>query len=378
MDLLRTLLIYMTMIFVSSVQTAPEPTIIPEPTAIVEATATPTQVPTPTPTPVPTPAITPNTAYKTIKVGDNGDAVSELQAKLAEYGYYTGDIDGRFGNQTRRAVEQFQYANGLQIDGIAGKGTLTVLFESDEVRPAPTPSPDPNALATAKPETADTPIPIPGQTATPPAAAEPTAEPTDAPAELKDAEGDRAADKQTDISAGANLPAAPENSVSPEASPDVTDEPSAAPAEFARMEGYTISLAGSDEPLFEKASEADGATDAEPVPLEPCIYGEDVYVPLMRILAAANVLVIPNETMDITEYAFALGEYIYRIEFTENQEGEPSELAAYMGSEAQTLPVRDVRISQGEVYLPMESIESLTGMHFDIDDERKLLTVTMP
>lgn len=152
MDLLRTILVYMSMVFVASVQSAPEPSLLPEvdvptPTPYVEAAATSTPAPTPTPTPVPTIDISPNPDYKTIKVGDNGEDVRAMQQKLAEYGYYTGEIDGRFGNQTRRAVEKFQYQHGLSVDGIAGKRTLTVLYDSDDIRRAPvdaTPSPSPS------------------------------------------------------------------------------------------------------------------------------------------------------------------------------------------------------------------------------------------
>ena len=82
MDLLQTLLIYMSLVFASSVQTAPEPSYIPEitpePTPYVQV-ATPTPVPTPTPTPVPTIDMTPNPAYKTIQMGDNGDLVRQMQ-----------------------------------------------------------------------------------------------------------------------------------------------------------------------------------------------------------------------------------------------------------------------------------------------------------
>ena len=149
MDLLQTILVYMAMVYASSVQSAPVPEVIPSldlptPTPIVEQVNTPTPAPTPSPTPVPTIDITPNPEYGTIRVGDNGDEVRAMQEKLAELGYYTGDVDGRFGNQTRRAVQQFQYQHGLSVDGIAGRRTLTVLYESDEVRPAPvaeTPAP---------------------------------------------------------------------------------------------------------------------------------------------------------------------------------------------------------------------------------------------
>ena len=47
---------------------------------------------------------------------------------------------------TRRAVEQFQYQHGLSADGMAGRVTLTVLYESGQVRMSPTaatPAPSP-------------------------------------------------------------------------------------------------------------------------------------------------------------------------------------------------------------------------------------------
>ena len=176
MDLLKTLLLYMTMIFVSGVQNAPEatptPRYTPEPTAVVTA------VPTATPTPVPTVQVSPNPEYKTVRFGDNGDDVRKLQAKLAEYGYYAGDTDGRFGYQTRTAVIEFQQAHGLSADGIAGRMTLSVLYDSNEVRPAGSTyvspelpeTPEPAVLAPAlTPAPADTPAPseTPGPTDAP-------------------------------------------------------------------------------------------------------------------------------------------------------------------------------------------------------------------
>jgi len=133
MDLLQTLLVYMSLVFATSVQTAPEPSVIPDPgdftgNAAITATAT------PAPTPVPTIDITPNPSYKTLKMGDKGSDVRQLQEKLLEYGYYAGEIDGAYGNQTRKAVEHFQYMHGLSADGIAGRHTLTVLYESNEIR----------------------------------------------------------------------------------------------------------------------------------------------------------------------------------------------------------------------------------------------------
>ena len=128
MDLLKTLLVYMTMVYASSVQSMPDAeaymATVVTPTPAVTATAE----PTPRPTAVPTVEVSVNPDYHTIQTGDKGDEVLRLQQALAEYGYYEGDLDGRFGQQTRRAVERFQYSHGLTADGIAGRNTLSVLM----------------------------------------------------------------------------------------------------------------------------------------------------------------------------------------------------------------------------------------------------------
>lgn len=70
---------------------------------------------------MPTIDITPNPEYGTLQVGDRGDEVRRLQEELARYGYYEGDIDGVYGNQTPpRRGAQFQYQHGLSADGMAG------------------------------------------------------------------------------------------------------------------------------------------------------------------------------------------------------------------------------------------------------------------
>ena len=69
----------------------------------------------------------PAAAGATLREGDQGEAVYILQARLFELGYYTGRIDGRFSEETTMAVTQFQMANGLTADGIAGKGTQSKL-----------------------------------------------------------------------------------------------------------------------------------------------------------------------------------------------------------------------------------------------------------
>ncbi len=61
-----------------------------------------------------------------LRQGSRGEAVSELQRKLAALGY---DIqaDGIFGPLTEAAVLAFQASHGLDADGIAGPGTSAAL-----------------------------------------------------------------------------------------------------------------------------------------------------------------------------------------------------------------------------------------------------------
>lgn len=50
-----------------------------------------------------------------------------VQTKLKRWGYYTGTVDGIYGNLTRKAVRYFQSRNGLVVDGIVGKKTAAAL-----------------------------------------------------------------------------------------------------------------------------------------------------------------------------------------------------------------------------------------------------------
>jgi len=51
----------------------------------------------------------------------------QIQTALKNAGYYVGDIDGKLGKKTRRAVRDFQKANNLSVDGKVGKKTWAVL-----------------------------------------------------------------------------------------------------------------------------------------------------------------------------------------------------------------------------------------------------------
>ena len=64
----------------------------------------------------------------TLHEGDSGEDVYNLQARLFELGYYNGRIDGRYSSETTAAVKAFQKVNGLSADGIAGSGTLSILY----------------------------------------------------------------------------------------------------------------------------------------------------------------------------------------------------------------------------------------------------------
>ena len=61
------------------------------------------------------------------KYGSRGDEVTQIQTKLKRWGYYNGNIDGIYGNQTQEAVRYFQRKNGLTVDGIAGPATLKAM-----------------------------------------------------------------------------------------------------------------------------------------------------------------------------------------------------------------------------------------------------------
>jgi len=64
---------------------------------------------------------------RVLKKGSKGSDVSEVQELLRDLGYYSGRIDGDFGEITQRAVIRFQKDQGLLPDGIVGKKTYKAL-----------------------------------------------------------------------------------------------------------------------------------------------------------------------------------------------------------------------------------------------------------
>lgn len=83
-------------------------------------------------TPVPFKAnvtASPNGEYVTLRLGNIGALVVALQQKLKDLGYYTGEIDGMYGEGTENAVKDFQRDKGLSQDGEASPAVLLTLFE---------------------------------------------------------------------------------------------------------------------------------------------------------------------------------------------------------------------------------------------------------
>jgi len=95
-----------------------------------------------------------------LRSGSEGKAVSAVQTRLKELGYYRSGVDGDYGSGTVEAVKAFQRAHSLTADGVAGESTLNLLF-SDDARTAS------STKATAKPTATRRPTATLRPTATP-------------------------------------------------------------------------------------------------------------------------------------------------------------------------------------------------------------------
>jgi peptidoglycan hydrolase-like protein with peptidoglycan-binding domain len=71
------------------------------------------------------------TFSKNLSLGSKGTEVSELQKKLKFEGFYSGPIDGNFGNQTKLAVAKYQKAKKIKTtkssSGVIGPITRALL-----------------------------------------------------------------------------------------------------------------------------------------------------------------------------------------------------------------------------------------------------------
>ncbi|MCL1631088.1 3D domain-containing protein [Sporolactobacillus sp. CPB3-1] len=73
-----------------------------------------------------------------LQQGDSGPKVEELQAVLQKLGYYSGEIDGKFSDQTLQAVNAFEANQGNSKRGLIGSDTKTALYtvyrQTDEAK----------------------------------------------------------------------------------------------------------------------------------------------------------------------------------------------------------------------------------------------------
>lgn len=67
-----------------------------------------------------------------LRAGMSGPDVCTLQELLAQFGYFDDEITGFFGDLTEAALISFQEDYGLEVDGIAGYETFSVLLGSND------------------------------------------------------------------------------------------------------------------------------------------------------------------------------------------------------------------------------------------------------
>ncbi len=87
---------------------------------------------TPTAPATPTPSYEPVTKENVVVIrqGTTGTAVLRLQQRLTQLGYYTAAMDGVCKVDDVAAIRAFQRTNSLDVDGVAGYGTQSVLYSA--------------------------------------------------------------------------------------------------------------------------------------------------------------------------------------------------------------------------------------------------------
>ncbi len=98
----------------------------------------------------------------TLKVGSQGERVSELQAALKLLGFYSGEVDSNYDEDTAKAVSRFKQAVGLNPDGVVDAATWLKLFPYQPTATTVSPSnPTTNSASNLTPK-----FPVPTPTAT--------------------------------------------------------------------------------------------------------------------------------------------------------------------------------------------------------------------
>lgn len=89
-----------------------------------------------------------------LRLGAQGSDVTELQSTLKLLGYFSGSVDGVFGESTDQAVKQFQQVAGLEADGVVGTATWDRLFPSSgPIAAMPAPRSTPTSAPRSEPVT---------------------------------------------------------------------------------------------------------------------------------------------------------------------------------------------------------------------------------
>lgn len=101
-----------------------------------------------------------------LKLGSQGSDVSELQAALKLLGYFSGTVNGFYGESTASAVSRFQQASGLNPDGIAGPATWNRLFPATITTETPSTSFPKNPATSSNNSASAFPVPSSLQTPT--------------------------------------------------------------------------------------------------------------------------------------------------------------------------------------------------------------------
>jgi peptidoglycan hydrolase-like protein with peptidoglycan-binding domain len=71
--------------------------------------------------------VSPVAIARVLQLGDSGAEVQALQQRLTALRYYSGPITGIYGELTTAAVESFQRAKNLEIDGVFGAKSYAAL-----------------------------------------------------------------------------------------------------------------------------------------------------------------------------------------------------------------------------------------------------------
>lgn len=89
----------------------------------------------------------------TLRRGDEGDAVKELQIAMKGLGIFKYNTTGQFGKNTENSVKKYQKSKGLKSDGVAWPGVIDMILGKEPKEPDKAPEiPKPEPIPEPKPE----------------------------------------------------------------------------------------------------------------------------------------------------------------------------------------------------------------------------------